>query len=198
MFRDNIEVNVESANYDHLTVGINKDGVGRVVTKEITSHYVFSSKELGVGNYNIYVTVANSQGYVDTNTLRFSIKKPQYESFTLSKASYELGENALVNVKASYYNKLVIGIDKDGVGRVVTKEIPAAYTFSTKELGVGNYSMYVSVYNKHGYYTDTKRINFKINSPKELAHIYGNWVVTKRATCTTTGTEKATCKIVEK
>lgn len=191
---DNIEVNVESANYDHLTVGINKDGVGRVVTKEITSHYVFSSKDLGVGNYNIYVTVANSQGYVDTNTLRFSIKKPQYESFTLSKASYELGENALVNVKASYYNKLVIGIDKDGVGRVVTKEIPAAYTFSTKELGVGNYSMYVSVYNKHGYYTDTKRINFKINSPKEVAHIYGNWVVTKRATCTTTGTEKATCK----
>ena len=191
---DNIEVNVESANYDHLTVGINKDGVGRVVTKEITSHYVFSSKDLGVGNYNIYVTVANSQGYVDTNTLWFSIKKPQYESFTLSKTSYELGENALVKVKASYYNKLVIGIDKDGVGRVVTKEIPAAYTFSTKELGVGNYSMYVSVYNQHGYYTDTKRINFKINSPKEVAHIYGNWVVTKRATCTTMGTEKATCK----
>ena len=191
---DNIEVNVESANYDHLTVGINKDGVGRVVTKEITSHYVFSSKDLGVGNYNIYVTVANSQGYVDTNTLWFSIKKPQYESFTLSKTSYELGENALVKVKASYYNKLVIGIDKDGVGRVVTKEIPAAYTFSTKELGVGNYSMYVSVYNQHGYYTDTKRINFKINLPKEVAHIYGNWVVTKRATCTTMGTEKAICK----
>ena len=191
---DNIEVNVESANYDHLTVGINKDGVGRVVTKEITSHYVFSSKDLGVGNYNIYVTVANSQGYVDTNTLWFSIKKPQYESFTLSKTSYELGENALVKVKASYYNKLVIGIDKDGVGRVVTKEIPAAYTFSTKELGVGNYSMYVSVYNQHGYYTDTKRINFKINLTKEVAHIYGNWVVTKRATCTTMGTEKAICK----
>ena len=191
---DNIEVNVESANYDHLTVGINKDGVGRVVTKEITSHYVFSSKDLGVGNYNIYVTVANSQGYVDTNTLWFSIKKPQYESFTLSKTSYELGENALVKVKASYYNKLVIGIDKDGVGRVVTKEIPATYTFSTKELGVGNYSMYVSVYNQHGYYTDTKRINFKINLPKEVAHIYGNWVVTKRATCTTMGTEKAICK----
>lgn len=87
---------------------------------------------MGVGNYNIYVTVANSQGYVDTNTLRFSIKKPQYESFILSKASYELGENALVNVKASYYNKLVIGIDKDGLGRVVTKEIPAAYTFQQK------------------------------------------------------------------
>ena len=191
---DNIEVNVDASNYQHLTVGINKDGVGRVVTKEITSHYVFSSKDLGVGNYNIYVTVANSQGYVDTNTLWFSIKKPQYDSFTLSKTSYELGENALVNVKASYYNKLIIGIDKDGVGRVVTKEIPAAYTFSTKELGVGNYSMYVSVYNQHGYYTDTKKIKFKINSPKEVEHIYGNWVVTKSATCTTTGIEKATCK----
>lgn len=191
---DNIEVNVESVNYDHLTVGINKDGVGRVVTKEITSHYVFSSKDLGAGNYNIYVTVSNSQGYVDTNTLWFSIRKPQYDSFTLSKTSYELGENMLVNVKASYYNKLVIGIDKDGVGRVVTKEIPATYKFSTKELGVGNYSMYVSVYNQHGYYTDTKRISFKINPTKEVTHVYGNWEVIKSATCTTAGTEKATCK----
>ena len=122
---DNIEVNVEAQNYDHLTVGIDKDGVGRVVTKEITSHYVFSSRDLGIGNYSIYVTVANSQGYVDTNTLWFAIKTPRCDSFSLSKSSYEINENISINVKASYYNKLIVGIDKDGVGRVVTKDIPA-------------------------------------------------------------------------
>ena len=71
---DKIEVNVEASNYDHLTMGIDKDGVGRVVTKEINSHYEFSAKELGAGSYSIYVTASNSQGYVDTNTLWFKIQ----------------------------------------------------------------------------------------------------------------------------
>lgn len=79
---DKIEVNVEASNYDHLTMGIDKDGVGRVVTKEINSHYEFSAKELGAGSYSIYVTASNSQGYVDTNTLWFKIQtKPSYTNF---------------------------------------------------------------------------------------------------------------------
>ena len=83
---DKIEVNVEASNYDHLTMGIDKDGVGRVVTKEINSHYEFSAKELGAGSYSIYVTASNSQGYVDTNTLWFKIQtKPSYTNFWLSK-----------------------------------------------------------------------------------------------------------------
>ncbi|MER8353231.1 hypothetical protein, partial [Acinetobacter baumannii] len=87
--------------------------------------------------------VANSQGYVDTNTLWFAIKTPRCDSFSLSKSSYEINENISINVKASYYNKLIVGIDKDGVGRVVTKDIPTNYTFQAKSLGVGDYTVYV-------------------------------------------------------
>ena len=194
---DNIEVNVEAPNYDHLTVGIDKDGVGRVVTKEITSHYVFSSRDLGIGNYSIYVTVANSQGYVDTNTLWFAIKTPRCDSFSLSKSSYEINENISINVKASYYNKLIVGIDKDGVGRVVTKDIPANYTFQAKSLGVGDYTVYVSVYDKNENYTDSKKLKFRI-CQKESAHSYGTWITTKKATCTSNGTEQRKCNLCGK
>ena len=194
---DNIEVNVEAQNYDHLTVGIDKDGVGRVVTKEITSHYVFSSRDLGIGNYSIYVTVANSQGYVDTNTLWFAIKTPRCDSFSLSKSSYEINENISINVKASYYNKLIVGIDKDGVGRVVTKDIPTNYTFQAKSLGVGDYTVYVSVYDKNENYTDSKKLKFRIYQ-KESAHSYGTWITTKKATCTSNGTEQRKCNLCGK
>ena len=194
---DNIEVNVEAQNYDHLTVGIDKDGVGRVVTKEITSHYVFSSRDLGIGNYSIYVTVANSQGYVDTNTLWFAIKTPRCDSFSLSKSSYEINENISINVKASYYNKLIVGIDKDGVGRVVTKNIPTNYTFQAKSLGVGDYTVYVSVYDKNENYTDSKKLKFRVYQ-KESAHSYGTWITTKKATCTSNGTEQRKCNLCGK
>ena len=194
---DKIEVNVEASNYDHLTMGIDKDGVGRVVTKEINSHYEFSAKELGAGSYSIYVTASNSQGYVDTNTLWFAIKTPRCDSFSLSKSSYEINENISINVKASYYNKLIVGIDKDGVGRVVTKDIPTNYTFQAKSLGVGDYTVYVSVYDKNENYTDSKKLKFRIYQ-KESAHSYGTWITTKKATCTSNGTEQRKCNLCGK
>ena len=167
------------------------------MTKEITSHYVFSSRDLGIGNYSIYVTVANSQGYVDTNTLWFAIKTPRCDSFSLSKSSYEINENISINVKASYYNKLIVGIDKDGVGRVVTKDIPTNYTFQAKSLGVGDYTVYVSVYDKNENYTDSKKLKFRIYQ-KESAHSYGTWITTKKATCTSNGTEQRKCNLCGK
>ena len=193
---DNIEVNVDGSNYDQLWMGIDKDGVGRVVTKQISSHYVFSSKELGAGSYSVYVTVRNANGYVDTNKLWFKIlTRPTYSTFWLSKkdTSYALGDNIEVNVGASNYEHLYVGIDKDGVGRVITKEINSHYVFSSKELGVGNYSIYVTVSNSVGY-VDTNKLRFKIYE-KEVAHKYGSWTTVKKATCTIGGTEQRKCSI---
>ncbi len=193
---DNIEVNVDGSNYDQLWMGIDKDGVGRVVTKQISSHYVFSSKELGAGSYSVYVTVRNANGYVDTNKLWFKIlTRPTYSTFWLSKkdTSYALGDNIEVNVGASNYEHLYVGIDKDGVGRVITKEINSHYVFSSKELGIGNYSIYVTVSNSVGY-VDTNKLRFKIYE-KEVAHKYGSWTTVKKATCTIGGTEQRKCSI---
>ena len=170
---DTIEVNVDASNYDKLTIGIDKDGVGRVVTRDISSHYTFPSTDLGVGSYSIYVTVSNSNGYVDTNRLWFTISnatRPSYSNFWLSKKNtilteYMLGDKIEVNVEASNYKKLTIGIDKDGAGRVVTKDISSHYTFPSTDLGEGSYSIYVTVSNANGY-VDTNKLWFTISKPQ--------------------------------
>lgn len=174
---DTIEVNVDASNYDKLTIGIDKDGVGRVVTKDISSHYTFPSTDLGVGSYSIYVTVSNSNGYVDTNRLWFTISKPQYSNFSISKSVYLLGENIEVNVNASNYDGITVGIDKDGVGRVVTKNISSHYVFSSNELGEGSYSIYLTVWNSHGQGGDTNRLWFKVAKPLNLGNDFHAMIV---------------------
>lgn len=51
---------------DNYTIGIDKTGVGRVVTEGCGSTYTISADRLGAGEYSAYMTVANSAGYVDT------------------------------------------------------------------------------------------------------------------------------------
>ena len=174
---DTIEVNVDAHNYTCLTVGIDKEGVGRVVTKEIDSHYEFSTYDLGPGSYSIYVTVSGSNSHVDTNTLWFSINKPFYTNFSASKSVYLLGEKIGINTDGGYYDKLVLGIDKDGIGRVCTKEITSYCEIPTKDLGVGSYSAYVSLYNLHGEYVDTNRIWFKIAEPLYLGDDFNAMII---------------------
>ena len=79
----------------------------------------------------------------------------------------------------------------------MTKDIPANYTFQAKSLGVGDYTVYVSVYDKNGNYTDSKKLKFRIYQ-KESAHSYGTWITIKKATCTSNGTEQRKCNLCGK
>ncbi|MBO5153080.1 MAG: RICIN domain-containing protein [Eubacterium sp.] len=174
---DTIEVNVEASDYDTLTMGIDKDGVGRVVTKNISSHYTFSSTDLGAGSYSIYVTVSNANGYVDTNRLWFTISAPQYTNFSVSKSVYLLGENVELNVDASNYDGVAVRIDKDGAGRVVSRDVSAHYVFSSNELGEGTYSVYMTVWTNGGQYVDTNRLWFKIAKPLNLGNDFSAMII---------------------
>ena len=58
---------------DNYTIGIDKTGVGRVVTEGCGSTYTISADRLGAGEYSAYMTVANSAGYVDTYRVYFVI-----------------------------------------------------------------------------------------------------------------------------
>ena len=64
----------------------------------------------------------------------------------------------------------MIGIDKEGEGRIITEECDSTYKIQASDLGEGQYSAYFSVYNGSGG-VDTKRINFKI---MELSNIVGD------------------------
>ena len=79
----------------------------------------------------------------------------------------------------------------------MTKDIPTNYTFQAKSLGVGDYTVYVSVYDKNENYTDSKKLKFRIYQ-KESAHSYGTWITTKKATCTSNGTEQRKCNLCGK
>lgn len=58
---------------DNHTIGIDKTGVGRVVTEGCGSTYTISADRLGAGEYSAYMTVANSAGYVDTYRVYFVV-----------------------------------------------------------------------------------------------------------------------------
>lgn len=58
---------------DNYTIGIDKTGVGRVVTEGCGSTYTISADRLGAGEYSAYMTVANSAGYVDTYRVYFVV-----------------------------------------------------------------------------------------------------------------------------
>lgn len=58
---------------DNYTIGIDKTGVGRVVTEGCGSTYTISADRLGAGEYSAYMTVANSAGYVDTYKVYFVV-----------------------------------------------------------------------------------------------------------------------------
>ncbi len=95
--------------------------------------------------------------------------KPIYKSISVSKSLYTINENVVINIDATNYQKLTIGIDKEGKGRVVTKDIGNSYSFSAKDLGVGSYSAYVTVSNSNGY-VDTNRVYFTIVEPVNLGN----------------------------
>lgn len=58
---------------DNYTIGIDKTGVGSVVTEGCGSTYTISADRLGAGEYSAYMTVANSAGYVDTYRVYFVV-----------------------------------------------------------------------------------------------------------------------------
>ena len=71
------------------------------------------------------MSVANSAGYVDTYRSRvYCCRKmtiPTYSNFWIDGNFYDLSGTITFNVTASMADRFAIGIDKIGVGRVVTE-----------------------------------------------------------------------------
>ena len=74
---------------------------------------------------------------------------------------YDISWNVSISVSTICAKGQVIGIDKEGVGRVITETCDSTYTIPASSLGVGKYSAYFSVYNGSGT-KDTKRVEFEI------------------------------------
>ena len=176
---ETITFNVTASMADRFAIGIDKIGVGRVVTEGCGSTYSISANRLGTGNYSAYMSVANSAGGVDTYRVEFTIVEkmttPTYSNFWVDRNLYDLSETITFNVTASMADRFAIGIDKIGVGRVVTEGCGSTYSISANRLGTGNYSAYMSVANSAGG-VDTYRVGFIVAEKSKYLDIGTNFI----------------------
>ena len=174
-----ITFNVTASMADRFAIGIDKIGVGRVVTEGCGSTYSISAERLGTGNYSAYMSVANSAGGVDTYRVEFTIVEkmtiPTYSNFWVDRNLYDLSDTITFNVTASMADRFAIGIDKIGGARVVTEGCGSTYSISAERLGTGNYSAYMSVANSAGG-VDTYRVGFIVAEKSKYLDIGTNFI----------------------
>lgn len=161
---DTVSITVDTVCSKGQVIGIDKEGVGRVVTESTDSTFNIDASKLGVGKYSAYFTVFNGSGGIDTKSVKFEIvDKPKKGAIvTTSKKCYRLDDEVEISVSVECSKGQCLGLNKDGVGRIITDNADnGKYVISANVLGVGSYSAYFSVYNNSGGY-DTEKIYFTI------------------------------------
>lgn len=161
---DTVSISVSPVCSKGQVIGIDKNGVERVVTENCDTTYTVPASQLGVGEYSAYFSVYNGSGGIDTKRVSFIIvdKPKEGAKVTSNKSNYSLNDKVEISVSASYSKGQVIGIDKNGIERVVTENCGTTYSIPASQLGRGAYTAYFSVYNGTGGY-DTERISFAID-----------------------------------
>lgn len=165
--KDTIVLTPSANNANTYWMSITKDGKN-VVNTQLNGEYSISASALGYGDYHAWITAVNSAGSTDSAGIDFSVVgAATYSNVWTSKPIYDLEDTVSVSVSTVCAKGQCIGIDKEGVGRVVTQNCEPTYTVSAKSLGAGKYSAYFSVFNGSGG-VDTKRVEFVIANRENL------------------------------
>ena len=133
--------------------------------------FTMAASDYGIGDYSVYFTCSNDEGRVDTSWLTFSVVgEPGYSDVWTSKPIYSLEDTVSISVSPICSKGQVIGIDKNGIERVITEQSETTYSIPAAQLGVGQYSAYFSVYNGSGS-IDTERVEFIISESGDLEEV---------------------------
>lgn len=169
---DTIQVSAYADNATGYYMSMFKDG-NRIISQGVNDgKFSMSASKYGLGNYSFYFSCYNNAGSIDTKWLDFSVvDKPSYSNLSVSQNWYDLNDTVLINLDTVCAKGVVLGVDKEGVGRVYTEKVDLPFKISASQLGEGSYSAYFSVYNGSGS-VDTKRVSFKIyGMPKTGAYV---------------------------
>lgn len=161
---DTVSITVDTICAKGQVIGIDKNGVERVVTESTEPTYKIAASKLGVGKYSAYFSVYNGSGGEDTKRVEFEIVNAPKEGAVISssKERYALDDQVQISVDVLCSKYQWIGIDREGTGRVITEKVTdGKYQLPASKLGKGKYSAYFSVCNDSGGY-DTERIEFLI------------------------------------
>lgn len=155
-------------------IAVIDDARGNRLVDEVSSsnEFIISAESLynrsGYGDYWACMIMENSAGGVQTEWIQIPIvDSAGYNNIYCSKPVYDIDEIVSISVETVCADGQVIGIDKDGTGRVVTQACDSTFTIPAYDLGIGTYSAYFSVYNGSGG-IDTRRVNFTIAERKNL------------------------------
>lgn len=173
---DTVSITVDTICAKGQVIGIDKNGVERVVTESTEPTYKIAASKLGVGKYSAYFSVYNGSGGEDTKRVEFEIVNAPKEGAIISSAkeSYGLDDEVQIAVEVLCSKYQWIGIDKEGTGRVITEKVTnGKYQLPASKLGKGKYSAYFSVCNDSGGY-DTERIEFLIEDKAATGQIGDN------------------------
>lgn len=155
-------------------IAVIDDSKGNRLVDEIapSNEFTISAETLinksGYGDYWACMIMRNSVGGVQSEWIKIPIvDSAGYSNVFCSKPVYDIDDTVSISVETICADGQVIGIDKDGVGRVVTEACDSTFTIPASNLGIGTYSAYFSVYNGSGG-IDTKRVNYTIAERKNL------------------------------
>ncbi len=166
---EKIGFNIQASNVYRMTIGVDTVGVGRAFTEscDFTGNYEMGAWNLGFGSYSTYFTLWNGNQYIDTGRVLFSVEPPSYTHFNVSKKMYALHENINFSINAAQTEYMVIGIDKEGEGRVHTETFDPTNNFgiSANKLGAGDYTAYISLYSTNDCFVDTEKVCFSVKEP---------------------------------
>ena len=171
---DIIEFKVNPINATSIGISIDKEGIGRVVAGDCnrTDGHILWGINLGVGKYSAHITVYNGSKWVDTNDVYFSVVPPEYSNLSVSKEKYGTNEDIQFNINTSHTERMTIGIDREGEGRVYTEpcgDSVNGWSIPAKKLGTGKYTAYFSLYSTNDYWLDTETVSFSIVAPEPLS-----------------------------
>lgn len=169
--KDTIELTPSANGAQSYYMSICREDGTCVVGTGLNGTYKIAANELGFGSYHAWISATNNIGSTDSPGCDFSVVGPPgYSTVKTSKGIYSLDETVSVSVDTVCAKGQTIGIDKADVGRVVTKECDPTYTQPARELGVGRYSAYFSIYNGSGG-VDTKRTEFQIVDAQSVENL---------------------------
>ena len=163
---EDIRITVDANNAISYTIGIDKEGSGRVITEGCDNVYTIAASRLGEGTYSAYFSVYNNDGFIDTERISFTIIDPKPSKPTDVRCNpgtnyipTKISWNAS-NKASSYDIRIWKGNLYDGATYMDIWGI--SDTVSTPCLPSGYYEGYVTAVNDNGY-TGSEKFSFTVS-----------------------------------
>ena len=166
---ENVTFTMSSDAASYYWVGINDANGNRIDTHETGSGVSTYTRSFSTpGIYSCYASAVNSNGYLDSNVIYFTVydKKPGTSKITTDHYSYQVGEEVTFTMSSDTAVSYWVGINDANGNRVDTHNTELNETTYQRSFTTpGRYCCYASAVNDCGY-TDSEPVYFVVYDEK--------------------------------